>query len=45
VKHALTRHQAVLEVRSEMGRGSRFSAVFPARRVRFTAAPALEAIQ
>jgi len=45
VKHALTRHQAVLEVKSETGRGSTFSAVFPARRVRFTAAPALEAIQ
>ena len=45
VKHALTRHQAVLEVKSEMGRGSTFSAVFPSRRVRFTAAPALEAIQ
>ena len=33
VKHALTRHQAQLEVRSEPGRGSTFSAVFPARRV------------
>ncbi len=33
VKHVLTRHQAVLEVRSELGRGSTFSAVFPARRV------------
>ena len=33
VKHALSRHQAVLEVESEPGRGSRFSAVFPARRL------------
>jgi two-component system, OmpR family, phosphate regulon sensor histidine kinase PhoR len=33
VKHALTRHQASLEVTSELGRGSTFSAVFPATRV------------
>ena len=33
VKHVLTRHQATLEIESEPGRGSRFSAVFPARRV------------
>lgn len=33
VKHVLTRHQATLEVRSELGRGSTFSAVFPARRI------------
>ncbi len=33
VKHVLTRHQASLEIRSEFGRGSTFSAVFPARRV------------
>ncbi len=33
VKHVLTRHQATLEIRSEIGRGSTFSAVFPARRV------------
>jgi two-component system phosphate regulon sensor histidine kinase PhoR len=33
VKHVLTRHQAGLEIRSEFGRGSTFSAVFPARRV------------
>jgi two-component system phosphate regulon sensor histidine kinase PhoR len=45
VKHVLTRHQATLEVRSEVGRGSRFSAVLPARRVRFVPARALEAIQ
>jgi len=45
VKHVLTRHQATLEVRSEVGRGSRFSAVLPARRVRFVTARALEAIQ
>ena len=33
VKHALTRHQAALDVASEPGRGSVFSAVFPAGRV------------
>jgi two-component system phosphate regulon sensor histidine kinase PhoR len=33
VKHVLTRHQARLEVASEIGKGSRFSAVFPPRRV------------
>jgi two-component system phosphate regulon sensor histidine kinase PhoR len=35
VKHVLTRHQATLEIESEVGRGSRFSTVFPGRRVRF----------
>jgi two-component system phosphate regulon sensor histidine kinase PhoR len=38
VKHVLTRHQAGLEIRSEFGRGSTFSAVFPARRVERAAA-------
>jgi len=33
VKHALLRHQASLDVESEPGRGSRFTARFPARRV------------
>lgn len=33
VKHVLTRHQASLEVRSELGKGSDFRAVFPAQRV------------
>jgi two-component system phosphate regulon sensor histidine kinase PhoR len=33
VKHILTRHQARLEIHSEVGKGSTFSAVFPARRV------------
>lgn len=33
VKHILTRHQARLEIASEPGRGSIFSAVFPAARV------------
>ena len=34
VKHILTRHQATLEIESEPGKGSCFSAVFPARRVK-----------
>jgi two-component system phosphate regulon sensor histidine kinase PhoR len=33
VKHALSRHQASLEVTSEPGRGSTFSAVFAPQRV------------
>jgi len=33
VKHVLTRHQASLEVDSELGKGSTFRAVFPAERV------------
>ena len=33
VKHILNRHQATLEITSEPGKGSRFSARFPARRV------------
>ncbi|MGH8660827.1 MAG: phosphate regulon sensor histidine kinase PhoR [Burkholderiales bacterium] len=33
VKHALMRHQATLDIQSEPGRGSRFSARFPARRI------------
>ena len=33
VKHILTRHQAALEIESEPGKGSVFSAVFPARRI------------
>jgi two-component system phosphate regulon sensor histidine kinase PhoR len=32
VKHALARHQATLEIESELGRGSRFSARFPPQR-------------
>lgn len=38
VKHVLTHHQARLDVQSEPGKGSRFSAVFPARRVTWLAA-------
>jgi len=34
VKHVLSRHQAHLEISSEMGKGSAFSAVFPAARAR-----------
>ncbi|WP_018604942.1 phosphate regulon sensor histidine kinase PhoR [Uliginosibacterium gangwonense] len=33
VKHILTRHQGVLEIASEPGKGSRFTAHLPARRV------------
>jgi two-component system, OmpR family, phosphate regulon sensor histidine kinase PhoR len=33
VKHALARHDARLEIESEPGKGSRFSARFPARRL------------
>jgi two-component system, OmpR family, phosphate regulon sensor histidine kinase PhoR len=39
VKHVLTRHQATLEIESEPGEGSRFSAVFPARRLKSAADP------
>jgi len=40
VKHALARHQATLQIKSEPGKGSRFSARFPARRLALTAAKA-----
>ena len=33
VKHVLTRHQGTLEIHSEPGRGSRFAAILPARRI------------
>jgi two-component system phosphate regulon sensor histidine kinase PhoR len=33
VKHVLNRHQARLDITSEMGRGSCFRAIFPSRRV------------
>ena len=33
VKHSLNRHQAQLDIRSEVGKGSRFAARFPASRV------------
>lgn len=33
VKHILTRHQAKLEIKSEMGVGSTFSAIFPNERI------------
>jgi len=42
VKHVLTRHQGRLEVQSAPGRGSRFSAILPARRVRFAPAARLQ---
>lgn len=40
VKHVLTRHQARLEIESEVGQGSTFSVVFPATRVLRTSAAA-----
>jgi len=40
VKHVLSRHHAHLEIQSEPGRGSTFSAVFPAARARTAPAPA-----
>jgi two-component system phosphate regulon sensor histidine kinase PhoR len=40
VKHVLNRHQGWLEIASEPGRGSTFSAVFPAERVIQREAPA-----
>jgi len=43
VKHVLTRHQARLEVASEIGKGSRFSAAFPPRRVNWLASQTLTA--
>jgi two-component system phosphate regulon sensor histidine kinase PhoR len=33
VKHILTRHQGHLEIQSEFGKGSTFSAVFPAEKI------------
>ncbi len=33
VKHVLERHQAVLQIESVLGQGSKFSAVFPEHRV------------
>jgi len=39
VKHVLLRHQAELDVMSELGRGSTFGVILPARRVRRTAVP------
>jgi two-component system phosphate regulon sensor histidine kinase PhoR len=39
VKHALARHQASLDIESEVGKGSRFTARFPAARVLGVRAP------
>ena len=33
VKHVLSRHQATLDIKSDAGKGSRFIARFPARRI------------
>jgi two-component system phosphate regulon sensor histidine kinase PhoR len=45
VKHALARHQATLEIESTQGKGSRFTANFPGRRVtaQRSGSPRLEA--
>ena len=43
VKHVLLRHQAELDVMSEIGQGSTFSVILPARRVRRVAAPEVAA--
>jgi two-component system phosphate regulon sensor histidine kinase PhoR len=40
VKHVLNRHQGRLEITSEPGRGSTFSAVFPGERLISREAPA-----
>ncbi len=42
VKHVMNRHQGQLDIASESGRGSRFSAMFPAQRI---APPTLEDAQ
>ena len=39
VKHVLSRHQARLDISSELGHGSRFSAVFPLQRLAAQPAP------
>jgi two-component system phosphate regulon sensor histidine kinase PhoR len=39
VKHVLLRHQAELDVTSELGQGSTFTVLIPARRVRSAVAP------
>jgi two-component system phosphate regulon sensor histidine kinase PhoR len=41
VKHVLLRHQAVLAVTSEPGKGSTFSAQIPARRIEWAVAAAV----
>jgi two-component system phosphate regulon sensor histidine kinase PhoR len=43
VKHVLTRHEARLEIASEIGKGSRFAAAFPPRRVNWLAGQNLTA--
>ena len=43
VKHVLLRHDAQLDIRSVVGEGSTFSAVFPASRVRRVEQPAAQA--
>ncbi len=40
VKHVLLRHQAELDVMSELGQGSTFAVILPARRIRRAASDA-----
>lgn len=42
VKHALNRHEARLEIRSTLGKGSRFICHFPLKRVTSVSAPQLQ---
>jgi two-component system phosphate regulon sensor histidine kinase PhoR len=44
VKHILNRHQATLDIKSEVGKGSRFAVMFTARRIVPEAASLLERV-
>jgi two-component system phosphate regulon sensor histidine kinase PhoR len=45
VKHVLSRHQAMLDIKSDAGKGSRFTARFPARRIVPAAAALANAVR